>query len=319
MTVSAKTPDQLRAVIDWLLEGDVAIQYQTHRDLLGQDRPDLRTLIAREGWGAQLLGLRNPKGHWGEAFYQMKWTSTHYTLLDLKNLAIAPNLAPVQETIAQVIQTHRGPDGGIVHATDAKKSDVCINGMFLNYAAYFGSNADDLRSVVDFLLTQHMPDGGWNCQSNRRATVHSSVHSTLSVLEGIHEYRTNGYRYQLDALLSAGEQAVEFLLRHRLFRSQRTGEVFDPKLLMLSYPSRWRFDILRALDFFQLAGIDYDERMQDALDVLVKKRRKDGTWPVQARHPGKVHFTMERTGTASRWNTLRAMRVLTHFKNLPVV
>ncbi|MEP4545211.1 MAG: hypothetical protein ABJ000_03470 [Saccharospirillum sp.] len=319
MTVSSTTPDKAPSVIDWLLEGDVSIQYQTHRDLLGQDRPDLRARIAREGWGAQFLELRDPKGHWGEAFYQMKWTSTHYTLLDLKNLAIASNLAPVQETIAQVIRTHRGPDGGIVHATDAKKSDVCINGMFLNYASYFGANADDLTSVVEFLMTEHMPDGGWNCQSNRRAIVHSSVHSTLSVLEGIHEYRTNGYRYQLDTLLSAGEQAVEFLLRHRLFKSQRTGEVFDPKLLMLSYPSRWRFDILRALDYFQQAGVDYDERMQDALDVLLQKRRKDGTWPVQARHPGKVHFTMERTGGASRWNTLRAMRVLKHFKQLPVV
>ncbi|MBW1751258.1 MAG: hypothetical protein JRJ37_11305 [Deltaproteobacteria bacterium] len=82
---------------------------------------------------------------------------------------------------------------------------------------------------------------------------------------------------------------------------------------MLSYPSRWKYDILRGLDYFQEAGIGYDPRMQDALDALMNKRRKDNTWPVQAKHPGEIHFEMEKTGGPSRWNTLRALRVLKHF------
>jgi hypothetical protein len=84
-------------------------------------------------------------------------------------------------------------------------------------------------------------------------------------------------------------------------------------MLMLSYPSRWKYDILRALDYFQFAGSNYDPRMQDALDILKKKRRKDHKWPVQAKHPGQTHFDMEKTGSPSRWNTLRALRVLKHF------
>lgn len=303
---------QSQPIIDWLLEGDVSIQYQTYRDLLNTERPDLQARIALEGWGARLLGLRNAEGHWGERFYYPKWTSTHYTLLDLKNLAISPDTAVIRESIADVIQILKGPDGGIVHNTDARKSDVCINGLFLSYACYFGAREDDVKSIVDFLLLQHMQDGGWNCQSNRRATVHSSFHSTLSVLEGILEYRLNRYHYRLNELQAAADRSVSFLLQHRLCRSHRTGEIFDPKMLALSYPSRWRFDILRALDYIQAAGIGYDERMQDALDILVQKRRKNGVWPVQARHPGKTHFDMEKTGGPSRWNTLRALRVFRH-------
>jgi hypothetical protein len=158
-----------------------------------------------------------------------------------------------------------------------------------------------------------MDDGGFNCESNTKGAMHSSVHSTISVLEGIFEYARCGNRYRLKELQESADNARAFLLQHRLFRSDRTGEIIDKRMLMLSYPSRWRYDILRALDYFQFAGISYDPRMQDAIDVLKKKRRKDNKWPVQAKHPGKTHFEMEKTGGPSRWNTLRAMRVLQHF------
>jgi hypothetical protein len=300
-------------LIDWLLEGDVAIQYQVHRDIFGIDRSDLQERIATEGWGARFLSHRKKEGHWGQRFYQPKWISTHYTLLDLKNLAISQNNLEIKQSITQVIRTLKSPDGGILPIGTEQKSDVCVNGMFLNYAAYFGSEQDDLKSIIDFLLTEHMKDGGFNCESNRRGTMHSSMHTTISVLEGILEYTKNGYRYRLKELQEAADQSRELLLRHRLFRSDRTGNVIDKKWLMLSYPSRWKYDILRALDYFQFAGIDYDPRMQDALDYLEKKRRKDYTWPVQAKHPGQTHFEMEKTGGPSRWNTLRALRVLKHF------
>ena len=185
--------------------------------------------------------------------------------------------------------------------------------MFLNYAAYFKTKEDDLKSIVDFLLSEHMKDGGFNCDSNGKGAIHSSVHSTISVLEGILEYAKNGYRYRLQELQQAADKSRTFLLQHRLFRSDRTENIIDKKMLMLSFPSRWKYDILRALDYFQFAGITYDPRMQDALDILMKKRRRDNRWPVQAKHPGQTHFDMEKTGGPSRWNTLRAMRVLKHF------
>ena len=307
---TALDEDQL---IAWLLEGDVSIQYQVHRDLLATEKLDLRDRIATEGWGAQFLSFRKKEGHWGQRFYQPKWISTHYTILDLENLSISPENEEIRQSISQVIRKLKGPDGGIFPIGTEKKSDVCVNGMFLNYAAYFRMKEDDLKSIVDFLLSEHMKDGGFNCNSSTRGATHSSMHSTISVIEGILEYAKNGYGYRLEELQEAEDKSRAFLLQHRLFRSDRTGDIIDKMMLMLSYLSRWKYDILRALDYFQFAGISYDPRMQDALDILKKKRRKDDKWPVQAKHPGQTHFDMEKTGGPSRWNTLRALRVLKHF------
>jgi hypothetical protein len=194
-----------------------------------------------------------------------------------------------------------------------KNSDVCINGMFLNYAAYFRTDETVLKSIIDFLISEQMKDGGFNCYSNRKGAVHSSLHTTLSVLEGILEYSHNGYAYRLSALRKAEQEAQEFILQHKLFQSHQTGNIIDPKMLMLSHPSRWRYDILRSLDYFQFAEVEYDARMTPAIDVLLKKRLSDNRWPLQARHPGTTHFEMEKTGQPSRWNTLRALRVLKYF------
>lgn len=301
-------------IIHWLLEGDVSVQYQVHRDLLGSEKPALRERIATEGWGARFLAARQPNGHWGRGFYQTKWISTHYTLLDLKHLSLPPDHPVPRESISSILREQKAQDGGINPAVTIKGSDVCINGMFLDYACYFEVEREPLHSIVDFVITQHMPDGGFNCQLNHQGAVHSSLHSTISLLEGILEYASNGYEYRLAELEQMAAASREFILQHQLFLSDRTGEIIDRRMLMLSYPSRWRYDILRALDYFQAAGSVYDPRMQPALDILINKQHKDGTWPVQARHPGQTHFDMEKTGGSGRWNTLRAMRVLKHFR-----
>lgn len=300
-------------LVDWLLEGDVAIQYQVHRDLLDEERPDLRARIAAEGWGAQLLAARRPAGHWGRGFYQPKWISTHYTLLDLKHLGVAPDQAQIRESIGQVLGRHKEADGGVNPAKTSRTGEVCVSGMVLNYAAYFGMPAAPLQSVVDFLIGVQMPDGGFNCESNVRGAVHSSLDSTISVAEGIGEYLASRYTYRAAELRAVAHQARELLLSHRLFRSDRTGQIINPRFLLLSYPSRWFYDILRALEHFRNAGARYDPRMRDGLDVLLQKRRKDGAWPLQSKRPGQVHFDMEIPGQPSRWNTLRALRVLKHF------
>jgi hypothetical protein len=306
------------ALISWLLTGDVSIQYQTHRDLLGVDKPELKQLIATEGWGAKLLSLRKANGHWGRDFYQPKWISSHYTLLDLKNLGIAKDIKEIKETIGVILKTRKSFDGGINPAKTVPNSDVCVNGMFLNYASYFEIDEVELKSIVDFLLLQQMPDGGFNCFSNQGGAKHSSLHTTISVLEGILEFSKNGYQYRLAELKKSQKESEEFILDHQLFKSHRTGKIIDKRFLMLSYPSRWRYDILRALDYFQSsnhpitqsANHPIDSRMIDAVEVLLKKRCSNGTWPLQAKHPGQTHFDMEETGSPSRWNTLRALRVL---------
>jgi hypothetical protein len=301
---------QMDPIIEWLLQGDVAIQYQVWRDLLDVDKLELRERITTQGWGVQFLSRRHKDGYWGRGFYQPKWISSHYTLLDLKHLGISPDIQEISESIYRILHNHKASDGGINPAKTIEQSDVCINGMFLNYACYFRIQPRPLESIVDFLIREHMSDGGFNCQSNMGGAVHSSLHTTISVLEGIHEYGENGYTYKLAELEGLSAQAREFILQHRLYRSDRTGEVINRRFLMLSYPSRWFYDILRALVYFHSANVNYDPRMDDAMQVLLSKRRKDGKWPVQSRHAGQTHFEMEKTGGPSRWNTLRALRVL---------
>jgi hypothetical protein len=303
----------IHPVIQWLLDGDVSIQYQVYRDLLNSDRPGLQQRIANEGWGKILLSLRHSNGHWGRSFYQPKWTSTHYTLLELKNLAIGSPIPEISQTLELIICNEKCSDGGIHPGGGIRNSDVCINGMFLNYASYFGAREDHLKSVVDFLIGQQMKDGGFNCHSNRIGAVHSSLHTTLSVLEGLLEYSRNGYEYRKDELKRITDESTEFILQHRLYKSDKTGVIIDEKMTRFSYPCRWRYDVLRALDYFQDAGISYDSRMDDAMELLIKKRNTDQKWPLQAKHAGQVHVEMEFPGKPSRWNTLRAMRILNHF------
>lgn len=302
-------------IIQWLLKGDVSIKYQVHRDLLGDDRDDLQDRIANEGWGKKFLSKRNSSGHWGDRFYQPKWTSTHYTLLDLRNLNLNPNNEIIKETIELVLDMGKAEDGGIpLGPSTVKHSDVCVNGMFLNYASYFNTAENKLYSIVDSILQEIMPDGGFNCRTIRTGAKHSSLHTTISVLEGFYEFQKSGYTYRQKDIQQAKESAEDFILLHQLFLSDHSGEIIKKDFLKLTYPGRWRYDILRALDYFQYTKVKHDQRMNAAIQVILKKRNKNGTWNMQAAHPGQVHFIMERAGIPSRWNTLRALRVLKQFK-----
>ena len=298
--------------MDWLLTGDVAILYQVHCDLLDSDQTTVKKLqerIATEGWGVRYLALQNANGHWGRGYYQPKWTSTHYSLQDLKNFGLPADNPQAAAAVGRLLEECLAKDGGINYSSTLPNSDVCLGGMVLDIGSWFQPGHPTLDSIVEFLLARLMNDGGWNCENLKGAT-HSSLHTTLSVLEGFLEYRRSGGDHQLDRIAAAERGGIEFILKHKIYQSHRTGKTIKPQFLLLSYPCRWHYDILRALDYFQNANIGYDSRMQPALDILLKKRRKDGTWLVQNRHPGQVHFELEKIGAPSRWNTLRALRVL---------
>ncbi len=300
----------------WLLEGDVSIAYQVKRDLLGTDTSELSTLqskIATEGWGYKMLEARKPDGHWGREFYQPKWICTHYTLLDLKTFGLPPANQACRETVRMVLNNKPNPDGGLAYAKTIRISDICVDGMFLGTAVHFETEEDLLKNGVDLLLRTVLPGGGWNCLYHQ-GDRHFSVHTTINVLEGLLAYSQAGYQYRLSEVEKAIAAGEEQLLNHKLYQSHRTGKPMDPKMTMLSFPSRWRYDILRALDYFHFANRSYDPRMTDALEIIKAKHRKDGTWPLQVRHPGKVHFDLEQPGKPSRWNTLRVLRVLKHFE-----
>jgi len=319
------------SVYEWLMAGDPAIRWQVLRDLAGADPAQVETerqRVAETGWGARLLALQEPSGRWGGGIYGPKWISTHYTLLTLRLLGLPPENAQAQQACALLLETGFYTDGGINYSQKwHSHSETCITGMVLGMLAHFRFEDERLDLIAAHLLRQQMGDGGWNCETYHGAT-HASFHTTLMVLEGLEEYmqfRGNGAGACTErnrsgdgicaAIEEAQERGGEFLLAHRLFRSHRTGEVVDSKMLRFPFPPRWRYDILRALDYFQAAGsrgaeVRRDERFAEAIQIVQDKRSGDGRWPAHAGMSGPVYFELEKAGQPGRWTTLRALRVL---------
>ncbi len=295
----------------WLLEGDPAIRWQTRRDLLDEPlaayEPD-RAQVAKDGWGAALLARQDAAGTWGGGLYGPKWISTTYTLLLLRHFGLSPVNAAAQRGAALLLEKGFYHDGGINFFKSFKHSETCVTGMTLALLCYFRQSDERIHRIVEHLLGQQMGDGGWNCERPKGAT-HSSFHTTLSVLEGLHEYQL-AFPAQAGSLDPAIAAAHEFLLLHRLYRSHRTGEVADPAFASIHFPPRWRYDFLRALDYFQWVDAPRDERMTDAIELLNSKRLADGRWKQGQNWAGRVFFEMEPVGQPGRWNTLRGLRVL---------
>lgn len=295
-------------MIEWLLEGDPAIRWQTLRDLTDASQTETvaeRIKVSTEGWGARLLALQSDDGHWGGGIYSPKWISTTYTLILLRRFGIDPHTPACRAAIDRV-REHvfwRGPTPFFEF-----RGDTCVTGMVLALSAHFGSARVSSDNVA-WLLDEQLGDGGWNCET-RNGSVRSSFHTTLSVLEGLLEYE-RAVGSTDSAIDEARARGHSYLLDRRLLRYLSTGEIINPRWKLFSFPPRWHYDILRALDYFRDAGVPFDERFEEAMSIVRAKRRKDGTWPLQNHYAGKEHFQMESgSGKPSRWNTLRALRVL---------
>lgn len=276
-----------------------------------------RRKVAREGWGARLLEKQDPSGTWagGQSgdggLYSPKWTSTTYTMLLLRDLGLPPTNRQAGRACALLLDEGLREDGGVAYgrwARWARTGETCVTGMVLSLLSYFQVEDERLDTIARHLLDEQMDDGGWNCQRSRGAT-HSSVHTTISALEGLRWYeldRGQGLRVVRDAQA----RGREFLLVHRLFRSHTTGNVIKPVFKKFAFPPRWHYDVLRALDYFQAVDAPRDARLEEGIELVRAARRRSGRWPLQHTHTGKTWFQLERRGAPSRWNTLRALRVL---------
>lgn len=307
-------PAQRQATIAWLMEGDPAIRWQTLRDLL--DAPaqtwqaeQLRTL--EHGWGARLLALQEPLGGWGGGIYSPKWISTTYTLLALRAIGIPRNCEAAQRGTRLMLKAQLGESCDALFLRRLADCDRCVVGMMLQLGVYFMVADERIEAMVKNLLDERMPDGAWNCRRLRKPRPHhSSFHTTINVLEGLRDYLDFFPGTHRTAVLEAEGTALELLLQHYMFKSDKSGEVIDKRFTMLSFPPRWHYDVLRGLEYFAHADRPGDARLEEAIALLCDKQRSDGTWPVQHKYSGKVFFDMEKTGAPSRWNTLRALRVL---------
>jgi len=293
--------------LDWLLRQDPVVRFQTKRDLLdlgAEEWEPERQQSLEEGWGSRLLALQDADGTWGGGLYSPKYISTHYTLLLLRRFEV-----PVTQAIGrgcdQLIRiNHIGDPLSI----DPKRRGLCITGMGLGILAHFRQHEELFDTLLEILRQHQLADGGWNCRALRTGSTHSSVHTTLSALEGLQMLREQfpQYRQQIDPLQ---QPANEFLLVHSLFKSHRTGEVMHPQFTNITFPPRWRYNILSALDYFQRTKHTYDDRMEEALQII-KKQGKDGYWKKGPQVASKIHFSLNQPRKPCPYNTLRAHRVL---------
>jgi hypothetical protein len=303
---------------DWLLDSDPAIRWQVMRDLL--DLPESewgpeRAKVETEGWGARLLALEDDDGPWagGACFpgdYEwgadepgQPWTATMHTLQTLQILGLHPKSASAERAVTLVAENvlweHEGQryfDGEV---------EPCINGRTIETGAYFGV---DVTGVVERILGEGLEDGGWNCEAER-GSIRSSFDTTINVLDGLLEFERVDQGD--DAVHEARISGEEYLLERSLFRRKSTGEVADPAYLEFAFPYYWHYDVLRALDHFRLAQSERDPRMAGAIEVVRSRQQPDGRWLLDRIHPGRVFFDIESpVGAPSKWNTLRARRVL---------
>jgi hypothetical protein len=297
---------------DWLLAGDPSIRWQVMAGLTDQP-PEVvaaeRARVATDGWGARLLALQAADGSWGGTAWTPEHDDTFDTLYLLRYLGLDPASPEARHAIG-LVQEHVTFKAGYPGDTwdnnpfFTGEVEPCINGRIVAIGAYFGV---DMQPLVERLLGEQLPDGGWNCEVESGATV-SSLGTSISVLEGLLEHE----RVSGDPIVAAARRrGADYMLERRLFRRKSTGDVIDPTFLRFSFPTWYFYDVLRGLDYLQSTGEEPDPRTAEAIDAVEQKRDSDGRWPLENVHPGKVQLDMEAgEGTPSRWNTLRALRVL---------
>jgi hypothetical protein len=308
------------SVIEWLLDGDAAIRWQVQRDLLDAPADVVaaeRAQVETTGGGAALLAAEDDEGLWagGACFpadYRgggegQPWTATMHTLQTLELLGLDPASDSARRAVALVAEHGRWEHDGQRYFDG--EVEPCINGRTVATGAYFGVPVD---GIIERLLGERLDDGGWNCEAER-GSVRSSFDTTISVLEGLLEVERRGHGDGDgdDRVVEARRAGEAYLLERHLFRRKTTGEVVDPGYLQFAFPFYWHYDVLRALDHFRRAGAERDPRLAEAINVVRSKRQPDGRWVLDRLHPGAVHLHLEPdVGEPSRWNTLRALRVL---------
>jgi hypothetical protein len=303
------------AHLKWLLDADPAIRWQVMRDLT-DDAPATiaaeRARVATEGWGAALLARQSPGGSWGGS--PREWRAdmptahrelliTLYVLTVLKDLGLDPASAQARTMIDRIDKRVVFPWLGDRPFLDGE-TEPCINGRILAVGAYFKEPNDALAKQ---LLAEQLDDGGWNCEAPPSRCT--SFHTMICVLEGLLDYERA--RGKSAAVTKARRRAEHYLLERRMCRSLRTGAIINKRWNRFAFPMFWHYDVLRGLDYLRDAGVKPDARVSEAIDTVIARRHQNGRWPLNLRHPDFIPLEMEtEVGRASRWITLRALRVL---------
>jgi hypothetical protein len=293
-------------IIDWLLDSDPAVRWQVMRDLTDASAEAVaaeRIRIPREGVGAEILACQGADGSWHRDGTPV-WLPTLFTMQLLRATGVDRAEPAVVSAVARLEAGFRWDEEFGSKPFFEGEVEPCINGGTLALGAYFGHPTE---SLARRLIGEQLDDGGWNCEAPK--SVRSSFHTTICVLEGLLEYeRAVG---SAPEVASARRRGEEYLLERGLFRRRSTGEVANPAFLKFAFPPRYHYDVLRALDYFRAAGVQPDARIGDALQIVESRRQADGRWLLDHAYDEALAFPFnESVGEPSRWNTLRALRVL---------
>lgn len=297
------------SVVEWLLAGDPVIRWQVMRDLLDQpaeiwEAERRRTL--ETGWVAEMLRRQGRDGEWPKG----RWTASVWTLMLLVACGLPEGHPSARAPVERLIDRFMPPGEPVDGAFLLRRIDLCHLGFWLGLGAHVLGDDPRLPGLGEAVLSAQYHDGGWNCQMrNYPERRHSSFNTTFNVLENLRLAATRGAIAE-SALRAAEARAIEFMLAHRLYRSDKTGEVVADRFTHLTYPWHWHYKVLRGLDYLRLTPAIHDDRLDDPIQLLRGQRKANGRWPLQKRIPGTPLVDMERPGSDSRWNTLRALRVL---------
>jgi hypothetical protein len=279
------------------------------RDLLDEPAQvweDVRRTTVESGWVAQMLERQGPDGRWPKG----RWTDSVWALLLLVVCGLPADhpsgRAHTEEQLARLMPPAVEVEAGRL----LKGMDLCHLGFWLGLGSYFVPADERLAPLSEAVLMAQLDDGGWNCRMRvRPSTRHSSFHTTFNVLEGLRIALERGVVKE-SVFRKSEARALEFMLAHRLYRSDRSGEVIQERFTHLTYPWHWHYTVMRGLDYIRLTPTIHDARLDDPIQLVCDRRKPNGRWPLQKRIPGTLLVEMEKPGTDSRWNTLRALRIL---------
>ena len=298
----------MNTTVDWLLDPDAdpAVRWQALRDLTDTSPETIaaeRARIPQNGVGTKILAAQGNDGAWHRPD-EPDWLPTLVSMQLLYLTEPDPADRAVKSAIARLETGFRWAEDLGGKPFSQGETEPCINGNALAASSYFGYPSADL---AQWLVAEQLADGGWNCDAPKSSR--SSFHSTICVLEGLLEYeRAAGSSPQIT---EAREQAHEYLLKRSLFRRLSNGEIASPRFLSFGFPPRYCYDVLRTLDYFRSAGLNPDPQMAEAVGIAKSKQQADGRWLLDETHNEALPFPfLEQVGEPSRWNTLRALRVL---------
>ena len=262
-----------------------------------------RRRVPLEGVGATILACQGSAGAWHRAG-DPDWLPTLFTMQLLRATGVEKTEPAVEAAVSRLETGFRWDEAFGAKPFFEGEVEPCINGGTLALGAYFGRPTE---SLARRLIGEQLDDGGWNCEAPK--SKRSSYHTTICVLEGLLEYeRAVGSAPEIAAARRRGE---EYLLERSLFRRLSTGDVVNPAFLTFAFPPRYEYDVLRGLEYFRDAGGRPEERMRDAIDIVRGRRQADGRWILDRTHDEALSFPFdESVGAPSRWNTLRALRVI---------